>query len=78
MKRSRLKKSGMKRKHLLRKFAIDYLEKPFGWKSPMVSRKSEFAVDETDAKEWAKIIAKEKNTVPLSVEIRKLPRKEWF
>jgi len=75
---SRLKKAGVKRKHRLRKFLIEYLETPYGSKSPMVRRGAEFAVDEPDAKEWAKIIAKEKNTVPLSVKVRKLPKKEWF
>lgn len=69
-KRSRL------RKRPLAKYQVTYLERVYGAKSPMVALKREYAPTLKEAKEWAKVIVKDKTAKDITVF--RLPKKEWF
>ena len=58
------------------KYAVEYIDRPYGKKSKMLRKNVEWVTDLNDAKKWKNILEKDSNV--LSITIKKLPKKEWF
>lgn len=55
----------------LERYQIEYIERPYGKKSPMLSRRYWLATSKKDADEWVKVLKKDKDFVRI-VEVKKV------
>lgn len=70
-----MKRSRLNRRPLI-KYEIAYVEPMYGGNSPMLALRREHSTSLKDAKEWIKVISKDKNVK--EIHVNKLPKREWF